>query len=91
MKKNVAMIDTGSDSPTTNVLQPSRRNRKMIRIASRPPITASIFTSLIALRMNCDWSSMVVSSMSGGIWSLISSRRFWIASAVATVFASPSL
>ena len=39
MKKNVAMIDTGSDSPTTNVLQPSRRNRKMIRIASRPPMT----------------------------------------------------
>ena len=72
MKKNVAMIDTGSDRPTTNVLQPSRRNRKMIRIASAPPITASIFTSLIAWRMKSDWSSMVVSSMSGGICSRIS-------------------
>ena len=67
MKKNVAMIDTGSDSAMTNVLQPSRRNRKMIRIASMPPITASILTSLMAWRMNCDWSSIVVSSTSGGI------------------------
>ena len=72
MKKNVAMIDTGSDRPITNVLQPSRRNRKMIRMASAPPITASNFTSLMAWRMNCDWSSMVVSSTSAGIWSLIS-------------------
>ena len=31
MKKKVATIDTGSDSAMTNVLQPSRRNRKMIR------------------------------------------------------------
>ena len=67
MKKNVAMIDTGSDRPITNVLQPSRRNRKMIRIASMPPITASFLTSLMAWRMNCDWSSIVVSSTSGGI------------------------
>lgn len=41
MKKNVVMIDTGNDRLMTNVLQPSRRNRKMIRIASTPPITAS--------------------------------------------------
>ena len=54
MKKNVVTIETGSDSAITNVLQPSRRNRKMIRTARKPPITASIFTSLIALRMNCD-------------------------------------
>ena len=43
MKKKVAMIDTGSDRLMTKVLQPSRRNRKMIRIDSsaadhaRPP------------------------------------------------------
>ena len=91
MKKNVAMIDTGSDRPITKVLQPSRRNRKMIRIASRPPITASFLTSAMAWRMNCDWSSIVVSSTSGGICALIWSSRAWIASAVATVLASPSL
>ena len=91
MKKNVAMIDTGSDRPITNVLQPSRRNRKMISTASTPPITASTLTSWIALRMNCDWSSMVVSSTSAGIWFLIWFSRAWMASAVATVLASPSL
>ncbi len=91
MKKNVVMIDTGNDSATTNVLQPSRRNRKMISTASRPPITASILTSLIAWRMNCDWSSIVVSSMPVGICSLMSASFFSIASAVATVLASPSL
>src|SRR5690606_7722515 len=30
MKKNVVMIETGNDSEMTKVLQPSRRNRKMI-------------------------------------------------------------
>ena len=38
MKKKVAMIETGSDSAMTKVLQPSRRKKKMIRIASTPPI-----------------------------------------------------
>ena len=91
MKKNVVTIDTGSDSDTTNVLQPSRRNRKITRIASRPPMTASTLTSLIAWRMNCDWSSTTVSSTSGGICSRIAASCASIASAVDTVLASPSL
>jgi hypothetical protein len=64
MKKNVVMIDTGSDRPTTNVLQPSRRNRKMIRIASSAADDGVLLHFVIDLRMNCDWSSMTVSSMS---------------------------
>ena len=48
MKKKVVTIETGSDSAITNVLQASRRNRKMISTASRPPITASNLTSAIA-------------------------------------------
>ena len=38
MKKNVAISDTGNDSAMMNVLQPSRRKKKMIRIASTPPM-----------------------------------------------------
>ena len=91
MKKNVAMIEIGSDSEMTNVLQPSRRNRKMISTDSRPPITASILTSLIAWRMKTDWSSTVVISMSLGICLRIASSFFSSASAVETVLASPSL
>ncbi|KAG1535769.1 hypothetical protein G6F50_015225 [Rhizopus delemar] len=91
MKKNVAMIETGSDRLITNVLQPSRRNRKMIRIASRPPITASFLTSAMACSMKRDWSSMVVISTSAGNVPLICSRRLRNASAVETVLASPSL
>ncbi len=91
MKKNVVMIDTGNDRLMTNVLQPSRRNRKMIRIASTPPITASFLTSLIACSMKCDWSSMVVISTSPGTVALSCSRRLRSAAAVDTVLASPSL
>ena len=91
MKKNVATIDTGSESEMTKVLQPSRRNRKITSTASRPPSTASSLTSLIAWRMNCDWSSTVVSSTSAGISFLSSSSRSTSASAVATALASPSL
>ncbi len=91
MKKNVATIDTGSDRPITNVLQPSRKNRKMIRIASRPPITASFLTSPMACSMKRDWSSSVVSSTSGGICACSCSRRLRSAAAVDTVLASPSL
>ncbi|MCW0450703.1 hypothetical protein NB706_003537 [Xanthomonas sacchari] len=91
MKKNVVTIDTGSDSPITNVLHPSRRNRKMIRIASRPPITASFLTSPMACSMKRDWSSSVVSSASAGICACSCSRRLRSAAAVATVLASPSL
>ena len=91
MKKNVAMIDTGNDSEITNVLQPSRRNRKMIRIASRPPSIAAFFTSSIELRMKTDWSSIVVSSVSGGRCLRSSSSLVLTASAAATVLASPSL
>ncbi|MNV28640.1 hypothetical protein D3C71_1198400 [compost metagenome] len=91
MKKNVAMIEIGSDSEITNVLQPSRRNRKMIRIDSKPPITASIFTSLMAWRMKTDWSSTIVISMSFGICLRINSSRVSSALAVDTVLASPSL
>ena len=54
MKKKVAMMDTGKESPITNVLQPSRRKKKMIRIDSTPPISASNLTSASALRMNLD-------------------------------------
>ena len=85
------MIETGSDRLITNVLQPSRRNRKMIRIDSRPPMTASNFTSLIALRMKVDWSSITVRSMSAGSCSRICSSLASSASAVETVLASPSL
>ncbi|MCY1455858.1 hypothetical protein D9M71_730270 [compost metagenome] len=91
MKKNVVMIETGSDRLITNVLQPSRRNRKMIRMARRPPITASFLTSLMACSMKRDWSSMVVISASPGICALICSSLARSASAVATVLASPSL
>ncbi|KAG1078240.1 hypothetical protein G6F40_016796 [Rhizopus arrhizus] len=91
MKKNVAMIETGSDRLITNVLQPSRRNRKMIRIASRPPIPASFLPSALACSMTRDWSSMVVISTSAGNVPLICSRRLRNASAVETVLASPSL
>ena len=91
MKKNVVMIDTGSDRLTTSVLQPLRRNRKMIRIASVPPISASVRTSRIAARTNFDWSSTTVSVMSAGSSLRIASSRASTASAVATVFASPSL
>ena len=91
MKKKVVTMEAGSESATTKVLQPSRRNRKMIRIARKPPITASILTSLMAWRMNCDWSSMVVNSASGGTSVFSCSNLAWIASAVATVLASPSL
>ena len=87
----MATIDTGNDSEITNVLQPSRRNRKMIRIDSTPPITASSLTSLIAWRMNCDWSSITVSSMSRGSCARIAASFASSASAVDTVLASPSL
>ena len=63
MKKKVAMIETGSDRPMTKVLQPSRRKKKMIRIDSTPPISASFFTSLKAFLMNLDWSSIVCTGM----------------------------
>jgi hypothetical protein len=91
MKKKVATIDTGSDSEMTKVLQPSRRNRKMIRIDRMPPITPSSCTSWMALRMNLDWSSMVVSSMSAGSFPRIPVSLASSASAVDTVLASPSL
>ena len=44
MKKNVAMIETGKDSEMTNVLQPSRKKKKIIRMAKLPPISASTRT-----------------------------------------------
>ena len=91
MKKKVEMIETGSDRLITNVLQPSRRNRKMIRIDNRPPITASSFTSPMAWRMKVDWSSMLVSSMSAGSCSRMVLSLTSSASAVDTVLASPSL
>ena len=91
MKKNVAMIEIGSDSEMTKVLQPSRRNRKMTRIDSSPPITASSLTSAMAWRMNLDWSSTGVISMSAGSRARISASLASSASAVATVLASPSL
>lgn len=91
MKKNVVTIETGSDRLMTNVLQPSRRNRKMIRIASAPPITASFLTSAMACSMNNDWSSMIVSSTSGGTCCFSCSSLVFSASAVETVLASPSL
>ena len=91
MKKNVATIETGSDTPTTKVLQPLRRNRKMIRIASVPPSTASVRTSEIAARMNRAWSSTTSRRTPGGSSLRRRCRRSSTAAAVATVLASPSL
>jgi hypothetical protein len=80
MKKNVAMIDTGSDSEITNVLQPSRRNRKMIRIDEQAADhRVQLDVAVMALTDELtDWSSMVtVSSMSCGQLLADLSRFFW--------------
>ncbi len=61
MKKNVAISETGSDSEMMNVLHASPRKKKMIRIASTPPSSASTFDFVSACWMNTDWSSIVVS------------------------------
>ena len=91
MKKNVAMSEIGSDSAMTNVLQPSRRKKKMIRMASRPPSMASNSTSASASSMNTDWSSTVVSTASAGRFARRRSMADFTSSATLTVFASPSL
>ena len=62
MKKKVVMMEIGKDRLITNVLQPSRRKKKMIRTEKIPPSRASFLTSESALSMNSEASSMVLSS-----------------------------
>ena len=54
MKKNVAISETGNDSEMMNVLHASPRKKKMIRIASTPPSSASNSTSLSAFWIKTD-------------------------------------
>ena len=91
MKKNVAISETGNDSEMMKVLQASPRKKKMMRIASTPPINASFLTSLSAPSMKTDWSSIVVSVVPVGSDSF--SLSIWLLTdfATLTVFASPSL
>ncbi len=53
---NVPSTDTGIAMLLISVARASRRNAYSTRIASRPPIRAEVFTSLIAAAMNVDWS-----------------------------------
>ncbi len=91
MKKNVAISETGSDSEMMNVLHESARKKKMIRIASTPPMTASLRTSSSELWMKIDWSSIVSSFAFTGSIGFSRSSCFFTAAATLTVFASPSL
>ena len=62
-------------------------------LANKPGMYAKVssFQSWIAARTNFDWSSTTVSVMSGGSSLRMTSSRACTASAVDTVFASPSL
>ncbi len=91
MKKNVAISETGSDKEMMNVLQESPRKKKMIRIASTPPSSASNLTSLSACWMKIDWSSIVLSCAPVGSESFSLSSCVFTAAATFTVLPSPSL
>ena len=54
MMMKVASTDTGSETAMIRVERTSRRNAKMTRIASSPPIQAESTTSLIELSMKRD-------------------------------------
>ena len=91
MKKNVVISETGNDSETISVLRAWPRKKKITRIASTPPISASLRTSESASRMNTDWSSSTVSVAPEGRLSPSLSSSSRTARATLTVLASPCL
>ncbi len=91
IRKKVAMIEIGIDTPMMRVLKRSFRNSRMIRIERAPPSSALMITSLIESWMKRDWSTPVVTRMPAGISFWTRSSFCCTARATPTVLASPSL
>ena len=90
MKKNVAMIESGIESPTITVARRSRRKSSRTIRAISPPAIAAPLRSATAAWMNRLWSNSTTVLISGGRLRFTWLRPAWNRSATRTALASPS-
>ncbi len=92
MATKVATTEMGMLVAMIRVLRRSRRNSSSTTMASSPPISAALRTSLTACSMKWDWSNSTVRLVPGGsLPSCQASMRSCRRRATVTELASPSL